>query len=90
KAVWAEVPFRRLRDILYTSPAIFGTMLTGTGHIILLKGYDNDGFYVNDPWGIATTGYKDHNGDTWYSNDLVKKTGETRTARSDIMRVMYA
>ena len=90
KAVWEEVNFGNLRDILFGSPVVFGTNLTAAGHIILLKGYDDNGFYANDPWGDAKTDYKNTDGDTWYDNELVRSTGEQKTKRKNIMRVLYA
>lgn len=32
-------------------PVIYSGKFTGSGHIIVLRGYDDTGFYVNDPWG---------------------------------------
>jgi len=48
-------------------PVILGTKKIGGlpgGHIILLVGVSEKGFYVNDPFGNATKNYKDHDGDT--------------------------
>lgn len=52
-------------DAIKKSPVILGTnKLAGLpgGHIILVVDYDGKNLYVNDPYGDATTGYKDPNG----------------------------
>lgn len=38
------------------APVIFGTYFTHAGHIVLIKGYDADGFICHDPWGVALGG----------------------------------
>ena len=32
-------------------PVIYSGKFTKSGHIIVIRGYDKEGFYVNDPWG---------------------------------------
>ena len=91
-ARWDEVAYERLPSILHSSPLIFGTKLTASGHIILLTGIDkqSDSFHVNDPYGNYTTGYKDLNGQTTYTADLILQTGEACVGKKNMMRVMYA
>ena len=49
-------------DIMYAlyngQPVILGTYFTRSGHIILLKGYDQEGVIAHDPWGYALGNYE--------------------------------
>jgi hypothetical protein len=56
-------------------PCIIHGYFTTFGHIIVVRGYDQDGFYVNDPFGEWTSdGYrKGVNGaKLYYSNNLIQ------------------
>jgi len=88
-AQWGEVTFEKMKQILNASPVILGTMLTASGHIILLRGFEDGKFYVNDPYGDWRTGYRDVNGAVEYPESLIKLTGETTTKIKDRMRIMY-
>lgn len=46
------------------NPVIISGKFTGSGHIIVLRGYDETGFWVNDPWG------------EWFSNGYRNLSGE--------------
>lgn len=63
----AQLLIEQLPEFLRLGPVIIGTKRMGGlpgGHIILLVDYDRakHEFIVNDPFGNATTNYKDHNG----------------------------
>lgn len=47
EATWKQV--RAHLDKGY--PVIYAGMLSGSGHIIVLRGYDETGYFVNDPYG---------------------------------------
>ena len=68
-------PVHKIRDILDNGPVIIGTRKLGGlpgGHIILLVGYNDNGFYVNDPFGDASTNYVSHTGyQVYYPNDFL-------------------
>lgn len=68
EASWDEVK-RHLRS---GNPVIISGQFTQSGHIIVLRGYDEKGFWVNDPWGEwFSTGYQNKSGeDLHYSYDL--------------------
>lgn len=77
-AVYADsCPIDKLIDLVEQGPVIVGTKKLGGlpgGHIILLTGYRNGAFIVNDPYGSALTNYRDHNGDSViYPVDYLKK-----------------
>ncbi len=44
------------------NPVIVSTKLTSSGHIILIRGFNEAGYIVNDPFGNALMKYKDRNG----------------------------
>ncbi|HMX35311.1 MAG TPA: papain-like cysteine protease family protein, partial [Leptospiraceae bacterium] len=68
KIIWdIELDPDSLIQALQFSPVVYGTIEIGNlagGHIILVLGYDKDKdeFIVHDPFGDATTNYKDTNG----------------------------
>ncbi|MFM6204099.1 C39 family peptidase [Planktothrix sp.] len=71
----------RIEDVKRTlenqNPVVVHTQLTTQGHIILLRGYDETGFWVNDPYGEwFPDGYRtDLNGENLhYSYDLINQT----------------
>lgn len=45
-------------------PVIMSSKLTADGHIVVLRGYDETGFWVNDPWG------------EWFASGYRKVSGE--------------
>ena len=50
---------------------IFGASRS-LGHIVLCVGYGDHGLYFHDPYGDATEGYKNHDGETvFYSYDFL-------------------
>jgi hypothetical protein len=63
------------KSIAEGRPAIIHGYFTSFGHIIVARGYDQNGFYVNDPYGEWTEyGYrKGVNGaNLYYSNQLIQ------------------
>lgn len=58
---------------LHKIPLCTATKLTSSGHIIVTVGFNNMGFYANDPYGDATTKYRNHNGkEVYYPDGLYK------------------
>lgn len=70
--------FEKCRSHLQSGlPCIIHGYFTQPGHIIVLIGYDSDGFFVHDPYGEwFQTGYRtDLTGKCLhYSNELIRKT----------------
>jgi hypothetical protein len=67
--------FDARKAIAEGKPCIVHGYFTTFGHIIVLRGYDDNGFYVNDPYGEWTAdGYrKGVNGaNLYYSNNLIQ------------------
>lgn len=58
-------PFSKIKEHLASgNPVIYSGKFTRSGHIIVLRGYDNTGFWVNDPWGEwFSSGYQDKSGE---------------------------
>lgn len=54
------------------NPVIISGKFTKSGHIVVLRGFDETGFYVNDPWGEwFGSGYQNRSGENLhYSYDL--------------------
>jgi len=71
-ATWEEVKVHLANG----NPVIYSGQLTGSGHIILLRGYSDSkkGFWVNDPYGeYFSWGYKDKSGENLlYSYNLLR------------------
>ena len=62
----AETQWTKVKKSLASgNPVIISGKFTNYGHIIILRGYDDKGFFVNDPWG-------EHMPGGWYLN----KSGE--------------
>ena len=71
-------PFTKIKQHLANGyPVIYSGKFTGSGHIIVLRGYDNTGFWVNDPWGEwFSTGYQDKSGENrHYSYRMMSNLG---------------
>lgn len=70
-ATWNEVK----AHLANGNPVIYSGQLTRSGHIVVLRGYDETGFFVNDPYGeYFDSGYRtDLTGENLkYSYNLVK------------------
>jgi hypothetical protein len=82
KAVFVDGgTFPKLNEALIFGPVIVGTKKMGGlpgGHIILLTGFNGIDYIANDPFGNATTLYKNQNGESVvYPYEFLKKyTGE--------------
>lgn len=77
-AVYADsCPIDKLIDLVEQGPVIVGTKNIGGlkgGHIILLIGYENGNFIVNDPYGNAVKNYREHYGEAVkYSKEYLQK-----------------
>lgn len=60
-----NTPFSKIKQHLQSGkPVIYSGKFTGSGHIIVLRGYDDTGFWVNDPWG------------EWFPSGYQNKSGE--------------
>lgn len=44
-------------------PVVIGTKATNSGHIIVIVGYDENGFWVMDPFGDYNSQYANHDGE---------------------------
>ncbi len=66
KSVFNTVtPWEAIKAHLATgNPVIYSGRFTNSGHIIVLRGYDDKGFWVNDPWG------------EWFASGYQNKSGE--------------
>ncbi|MFB2923329.1 MULTISPECIES: C39 family peptidase [Aerosakkonema] len=76
EATWNEVK----AHLANGNPVIYSGRLTGAGHIIVLRGYDETGFFVNDPYGeYFASGYRtDMTGENLhYSYNLLKSKSYT-------------
>jgi uncharacterized protein YvpB len=63
------------RSIAQGRPCIVHGYFTDFGHIIVVRGYDERGFYVNDPFGEwFDSGYRNDlpGGNLHYSNRLIQ------------------
>lgn len=73
KASWEEIKVH----LANKKPVIYGGRFTKSGHIIVIRGYDenNKQWIVNDPWGeYFTSGYQDKSGENLcYSYDLLAR-----------------
>ena len=66
-ATWQEVK----THLANQNPVIYSGQLTNAGHIIVLRGYDQTGFWVNDPWGeFFHSGYQWRRGNKWLGENL--------------------
>lgn len=70
-APWEEVK----RHLANGDPVIYSGKFTKFGHIIVLRGYDEKGWWVNDPWGeYFASGYRNKSGENLhYSYDLLRR-----------------
>lgn len=74
-------------------PIMLGTIITASGHYVVVVGYDENGWIVNDPWGDGVGGYKNKDGKEkvypykWLSeriNDLSGKKGKIRAIYKEV------
>jgi hypothetical protein len=75
-------PFRAIKSNLDNgNPCIYSGRFTRGGHIIVIKGYNEEGFIVNDPWGEWTaTGYLPRAGkDLVYSYGMLSRLSYSAT-----------
>lgn len=71
-----EAPWNNVKSHLDGgNPVIISGQFTQSGHIIVLRGYDEKGFFVNDPWGEwFADGYKNQSGENLhYSYNLCNR-----------------
>lgn len=71
-----EAPWSRIKSHIDNgNPVIMSGKFTPSGHIIVLRGYDDKGFFVNDPWGEwFSTGYQNKSGENLhYSYNLLNR-----------------
>jgi uncharacterized protein YvpB len=70
-ATWEEVK----RHMANGDPVIYSGKFTKFGHIIVLRGYNDRGCWVNDPWGeYFASGYQNKSGENLhYSWDLLRR-----------------
>lgn len=61
-------------------PVIMSGYFTHGGHLIVLRGYDETGFWVNDPWGEwFASGYQNKSGENLhYSYELCRRCSRDR------------
>lgn len=83
------VKLYKFKDIFYVSatwdaikkhlaegkPIIYSGMFTGSGHIVVFRGFDETGFFVNDPYGEwCIDGYQCRSGSNLhYSYNLIQR-----------------
>jgi len=79
-ASWDEVKLHLANG----NPVIYSGKLTHSGHIIVLRGYDATGFWVNDPFGeFFNSGYQNKSGDNLhYSYGLLQQKSMTGNAKT--------
>jgi len=67
---WAQVK----NELNNGRPVVVGGLFTHSGHIVCIIGYTPKGYIVNDPWGDATTGYGNTEGNrVFYPNGYMSK-----------------
>lgn len=62
-AKWKRVSFAEFKELLKDNTIVIGGTFGALRHFVMVHHFDGHSFVLDDSWGNAMTGYKDHNGD---------------------------